>query len=263
MRRVRAKWLWLLPAVLFAIAWVDRAQTSAGPDWRRASREPVGLAPDPAEVTDAVVQVYAARTVRWRGYFGVHTWIAAKRRGADEYTVYEVNGWRLRRTGTSVAVSNRPPDARWFGNAPRLLAQAAGPGVEALIDRIEAAVDAYPYARTYRIWPGPNSNTFTAHVLRAVPELRVDLPATAIGKDYLGWDLFAKAPSGTGGQVSVLGILGVLAAVEEGLEINVLGLTFGVDPLDLALKVPLAGRLGWPSDVPELALLQADGDEQR
>lgn len=262
MRRTRAQWLWLLPALLFAIAWVDRAQTSSGSDWRRASRAPVGLAPDPAEVTEPVVQVYAARTVRWRGYFGVHTWIAAKRRGAAEYTVYEVNGWRLRRTGSSVAVSNRPPDARWFGNEPRLLAQAAGPGVEGLIDRIEAAVDAYPYADTYRIWPGPNSNTFTAHVLRAVPELRVDLPATAIGKDYLGWDLFARSPSGTGGQVSVLGVLGVLAAVEEGLEINVLGLTFGVDPLDLALKVPLAGRIGWPRDVPELALLQGDGHER-
>ena len=44
----------------------------------------------------------------------------------------------------------------------------------------------YPYADSYRVWPGPNSNTFTAFVLREVPELRVDLPPTAIGKDYLG-----------------------------------------------------------------------------
>jgi hypothetical protein len=38
-----------------------------------------------------------------------------------------------------------------------------------------------------------------------------------------------------------------LAGVEEGLEVNVLGATLGVDPADLALKVPMAGRIGWPS----------------
>ena len=44
----------------------------------------------------------------------------------------------------------------------------------------------YPYANTYSLWPGPNSNTFTAWIARAVPELETDLPATAIGKDYIG-----------------------------------------------------------------------------
>src|SRR4051812_18594131 len=47
-------------------------------DWRTASSEPVGLAPDPAEVKKAVVQVYGARTVGAKGLFGVHTWVAVK-----------------------------------------------------------------------------------------------------------------------------------------------------------------------------------------
>ena len=77
-----------------------------------------------------------------------------------------------------------------------------------------------------------------------MPELRVDLPPTAIGKDYLpGGALVAGTPSGTGYQVSLFGLVGVLAAVEEGLEINLLGLSFGIDPLDLALKLPMAGRI--------------------
>jgi hypothetical protein len=50
-------------------------------------------------------------------------------------------------------------------------------------------------------------------------------------------------------QVSLLGVLGVLAGVEEGLEVNVLGLTFGVDPGDLAIKLPLAGTLGFAGPV--------------
>jgi hypothetical protein len=243
MKRPTAKWLLLLPVAAAALAHVDRAQNLAPGDWRNASRAAVGLAPDPSATREPIVQVYAARTVRWRGYFGVHTWIAAKRAGAPDYTVYEVMGWRLRRGGTTVSAQVRQPDARWYGNAPTLIAERRGQDVEALIDRIETAVADYPYADTYRLWPGPNSNTFTAHVLRTVPELRADLPANAIGKDYIGPAFVAWSPSGTGVQFNFFGLLGAMAGIEEGLEINALGLTFGIDPKDLAVKLPMAGSL--------------------
>ena len=244
MRRPSANWLWLIPPLLFGMAYFDQVEGFVGgPEARRA---PVGLAPDPTTTAEPVVQVYAARAVRWRGYFGVHTWVSVKRRNADEFTTYEVNGWRLRRTGTAVSVDQRAPDARWFGNRPELLADRRGEGVEDLITRIEQAVESYPYADTYRVWPGPNSNTFVAHVLRSAPELRADLPPTAIGKDYLDPWFVAQSPSGTGAQLNVFGVVGALAGLEEGIEVNVLGATFGVDPLDLSLKLPLAGRLGWP-----------------
>src|SRR5690349_16950388 len=167
----------------------------AAADWRTASREPVGLAPDPATTPEAVVQVYAARTWGWRGYFGVHTWVAVKPAGAAAYTVYEVIGWRLRSSNTAVVIRNRVPDERWFGNPPHLLADKRGPGVDSLIERIEKAVGEYPYAGEYTMWPGPNSNTFTAWIARAVPELEVDLPPTAIGKDFNGGRLIGSAPS--------------------------------------------------------------------
>jgi hypothetical protein len=244
-RRPKAKWLLAIPLLLFGLAYIDRIESGTTPDWRTASRASVGLAPAAATTPEAVLQVYAARTVRWRGYFGVHTWIAAKRPNAAEYTVYEVNGWRLRRSGTSVSITKRAPDARWFGARPQLVAERRGAGVDELISRIEGAAAAYPYRDTYRVWPGPNSNTFTAFVLRSVPELKADLPPTAIGKDYLGTSLVARTPSGTGVQLSVLGVLGLLAGIEEGLEVNVLGLTFGLDPLQLSLKLPLAGRVGF------------------
>ncbi len=247
----------MLPVALVGLAHVDRLDSGGTGDWRSASREPVGLAPSPDVVTEAVVQVYGARAVRWRGYFGIHTWIATKPSGAPDYTIYEVMGWRLRRSGNAVAVSVREPDGRWFGAAPRLLAEQRGDGVDGMIERIAAAAEAYPYAGTYRVWPGPNSNTFVAHLLRAVPELRADLPAHAIGKDYLGWWPLARTPSGTGYQFNLFGVFGLLAGVEEGLEVNVLGLTFGVDPLDLALKLPLVGRLG----VPRTAAAMAVGEE--
>jgi hypothetical protein len=130
-----------------------------------------------------------------------------------------------------------------------LIAERRGDGVDELIQRIRQAADSYEYADTYRVWPGPNSNTFVAHVLRAAPELRADLPATAIGKDYLGASFVARSPSGTGVQLNLFGVLGALAGVEEGLELSVLGLTFGIDPLDLSLKLPLAGGVGWPRTI--------------
>jgi hypothetical protein len=237
--------LLLLPPLLLGLSYWERESQRAPGSWREASRAPVGLAPDPAVTVEPVVQVYAARAVRWRGYFGVHTWIAAKPADADRYTVYEVLSWGLRRRGTSVSIGHRAPDGRWFGNAPELLAEVRGDGVEALIERIETAVAAYPYAGRYRVWPGPNSNTFTAYLLREVPELRAELPATAIGKDYLDPPFAAAAPSGTGLQLNLFGAVGVLAAIEEGIELNLLGLTFGIDPASLALKLPLAGQVGF------------------
>jgi hypothetical protein len=208
------------------------------------SSAPVGLAPDPAATREAVVQVYGARCSGWLGYFGVHTWIAVKPSGAKAYTVYEVIEWRLRRSGSAVAIRKRAPDARWAGNAPVVLANKRGDGVDALIERIDKAAREYPYAGEYAAWPGPNSNTFTAYVGRSVPELGLDLPPTAIGKDYLGNGLLATAPSGSGFQLSLFGLLGVLASGVEGFEVNVLGLAFGIDPFSPALRLPLVGRLG-------------------
>lgn len=231
-------------AVAASLAVLVLAACASGQDWRTASQEPVGLAPDPVLTPEAIVQVYGARAVNWRGYFGIHTWIAVKPRNAARYTVYEVIGWRLRWADSAVVIHERHPDGRWFGNPPELLAERRGPGVDELIARIDKVTRAYPYATEYSVWPGPNSNTFTAWVARAVPELALDLPATAIGKDYLGNGIVGTPPSGSGLQVSLSGVLGIIVSDVEGFELNVLGLTFGVNPYPPAVKLPFVGRLG-------------------
>jgi len=214
-------------------------------EWWQARRDSSGQAPDALTVREPVVQVYGARAVSWRGVFGIHTWISLKRAGATTWTRYEVVGWGVSRGVPAVRTNRSGPDNYWFGSWPDLLADARGEGVESLIDRIETAVAAYPYPDSYRTWPGPNSNTFTAWVARQVPEVRLDLPPTAIGKDYLpGGAVMATTPAGRGLQLSLLGVAGVLAGWDEGLEVNVLGLTFGVDVKKPALKIPLVGRVG-------------------
>lgn len=209
-------------------------------DWRVASRASSGRAPDPLQEPAALVQVYGARAHNWRGAFAIHSWIATKRRDAMEYTVYQATAWGR----SAVTAEQGAPDLLWYGAQPALLLERRGAGAESLIDRIEAAVAAYPYTNEYRMWPGPNSNTFTAFVARQVPELGLDLPPTAIGKDYLpNGRVIDRMPSGTGWQISLYGLLGLGMAREEGVELNILGLAAGIDFKDRALRLPGIGCL--------------------
>lgn len=239
--------LCIVLAVLVGPLWIAASgAVSLSGDWRSANRDSAGLAPDAAATPEAVVQVYAARAFNWRGIFGVHTWIATKRAGARAYTVHQVLGWRLRQ-GLSVVESGIDvPDRRWYDAEPWVVTDLRGAAAAAVIDDIEAAVLRYPHAHQYRVWPGPNSNTFVAFVAREVPALGLALPGTAIGKDYLpDGEFFDSAPSGRGVQVSLGGLFGVLAAPAEGLELNVLGLVFGVELLPPAIKLPGIGRVGF------------------
>jgi len=141
--------------------------------WRQASRASSGQAPNPLQETAALVLVYGARAHGWRGAFAIHSWIATKRLDDAQYTIYQATAW----SHPVVLAQRGPPDLLWYGSQPELLLERRGPGVDALIERIEAAVAVYPYANEYRAWPGPNSNTFTAFVARQVPELGLDLPS--------------------------------------------------------------------------------------
>jgi hypothetical protein len=206
-----------------------------------------GLAPDPAVTPEAIVQIYSARAYNWRGYVAIHPWIIVKRSGAAAFTRYEVVGWG---GGPALKVNYALPDAYWYGAEPGIVADYRGQGVDGLIDRIQSAIASYPFRDQYRSWPGPNSNTFLAHVARNVPELRLDIPANAIGKDYRAWDApLAAAPGGNGFQLSLLGIAGFTLGIEEGIEVNLLGLNLGIDILRPALRLPGLGRVGFAEDV--------------
>jgi hypothetical protein len=232
----------LLAGPMLSLA-LGRASVSG--DWRSASHRSSGLAPDPATHPGAVVQVYASRAFGWRGAFSDHTWLAAKAQGADQYTRYEVIGWYGGAGRSVVSISSqRAPDAEWFGSAPRLIRDIRGTDAESIIARLPHAVADYPYQETYHAWPGPNSNTFIAHLGRDIPGLHVTLPSTAIGKDFVPLSQWVSTPpSGTGVQVSLLGVLGVIAGPDEGLEVNLLGLVTGIDFGHPALKLPGIGRV--------------------
>jgi hypothetical protein len=229
--------IYVLPTGLHAALW--SVATREG-DWRRADWSSLGLLEPTSRDSEAAVLVFSARAGRWRGMFANHSWIVIKPKGAAEYTRFDVMGW-----GTPLRVNIRPPDGRWFGNTPVVIAQITGAEAQRVIPLIEAAVDAYPYVTpgTYRAWPGPNSNTFVASILRAVPDIDAVLPPTAIGKDYpVDGRWIGRTPGGV--LVSLGGYAGFRIGWRDGIEINLLGAVAGIDLRRPALKVPGFGRIG-------------------
>ena len=239
----------ILTGVLFLFligpAWLAiSGQTKLWQNYKDANRSSIGIAPIPAKTSEAVVQIYAAKAFNWRGLFAVHTWIAIKPQDATHYTTYQVIGWNAYRNRPLVDVSTGAPDRRWFGSDPTIIKTLTGASAEDAIQKIKLAVKSYPYPETYRAWPGPNSNTFVAYVLSQVPELHAAMPANALGKDYVPFKhLFSKVPSQSGYQLSLYGALGVSVSTQEGLQINLLGLTSGVSWKPWGIIIPGIGLI--------------------
>ncbi len=213
--------------------------------WREMSRESAGLAPLASELKESIVLIYYARAYSWRGNLAVHPWISWKQKEDKEYTVAQVTSWNIRREGTAVRVEQDLPDRKWFDSMPTLMFEARGDKADRIIKQLKEKISNYPYQDIYRVWPGPNSNTFVAHMTREIEEIDVEMPPHAIGKDYLGTSLISNTASNTGGQVSLFGVAGVTVGLKEGVEVNALGLSFGVDVYPPAIKLPFVGRLGF------------------
>jgi hypothetical protein len=230
--------IFLLPvaarAALFAFS--DSPRSWAAADWSSTRSLPPAT-----EHEDARVIVFAGTAGAWKGVVAVHSWVVLKRENARAWTRYDVVGW-----GKPVRHNGWAPDGRWYGNNPVAIADLRGEDAERLIPRIEAAVRDYRYRNygDYRVWPGPNSNSFTAAILRAVPELGVTLPSNAIGRDFRDGFYAGLTDSRTGLELNLWGYAGVKIGWVEGIEFNLLGLVAGIDVRNPAVKLPGFGRIG-------------------
>lgn len=242
----RLKTLRLTILVVFVLPIAARAGLYAVEDhprsWREANWSSTRLLPPAASDPQARVLVFAARAGGWKSVFAVHTWVVVKPENAAGYTRYDVMGF-----GQPVRINMHDPDAYWYGDRPRLVADVRGAPAAAAIPKIEAAVKRYPYATwgSYRVWPGPNSNTFTATLLRAAPELEVAMPSEAVGRDFRVDGAFVGLTgSHTGVELGIYGLLGAKLGWVEGVEVNFMGLVAGLDVRHPAVKIPCFGRLG-------------------
>ena len=216
-------------------------------NWQTADRSSAGLLPAASAHPEAIIRIYGARTVRWRGIFAIHSWIVFKEQGAASYSRYDYTAW-----GEPIRSNGFAADARWFGAIPQTIVAVDGKEARRLIPKIRHVIETYKFRALgdYSPWPGPNSNTFVQAVLDAVPELKAVLPPTAIGKDYpYEGNWFGLTPSGTGVYASLGGYLGLTAGWVEGFEINFFGAVLGLDIRRPALKFPGLGRLGMTAGI--------------
>ena len=236
--------LFLLPLALHGVWWMTQDHPAT---WSRADWSSASLLEPASDTPQASVRVFSAPAGRWKGLFSHHAWIVVKEKGATRYTRFDVVGW-----GRPVRTNGWAPDARWYGNTPELVATVDGPEAEKLIPKIRAAVESYQHAQMgdYRVWPGPNSNTFVATVLAAIPEAGIVMPPNAIGRDFRAPFFAGLSPTRTGVQISALGLFGLTIAWQEGIELNVLGLVTGLDIRRLAIKLPGWGLLSLSSSSP-------------
>ena len=121
----------------------------------------------------------------WIGAIAEHYWLVVRDEASGACNRWEV--WQTADAGgrsfRHVHCDLKPPDAGVGGGPMRVVARWEGS--EALtIEKILLGLEKnYPYADRYRPWPGPNSNTFVAWVLRQAG-IALRLPWKAIGKDY-------------------------------------------------------------------------------
>ena len=227
----------LLPVAAAAAWWstVDRPGS-----WRSADWTSSGTLPPPA-TDDAAIYLMAARTGGLKGALSVHSWIVLKRPGEAEYVRYDKVGW-----GRPVRRNAYAADANWYSNSPDIVHAVRGDRAIDLIGDVEAAIEGYPYADpgSYRIWPGPNSNSFVAHVVDAVPQLGASMPPNATGRDFApGIINMRLSADWLDVHVTLAGLAGFAIGRRSGAEVHLLGAVVGVDILRPALKLPAIGRV--------------------
>ena len=215
------------------------ALSDAPRDWWSADRSSAGLLGPASHTPQAALRVLSARVVSWRGVFATHSWLVTKEAGAPRWTRYDYTAW-----GAPIRVDGFAPDGKWFGATPEIVFAADGEAAARAIPKIVAAIAAYPHRRVgdYRVFPGPNSNTFVAAALAAAPELGARLPATAIGRDYPHdgrWFIVTR----DGLSLRLGGVFGGSLG-RRGVELTLFGATAALDWRRPAVELPGLGRIG-------------------
>lgn len=143
----------------------------------------------PVEKSSACVVQLRYAALPWGiGLLADHYWFVISEEGTGACHRWEV--WQTADAG-GVSVGHvhcdlKEPDADVGGGPARIAAVWHGPeaaAIRAVLERPEE----YPHRHLYHYWPGPNSNTFAAWVLRRAG-VEFAFPWRAIGATF-SWDV--------------------------------------------------------------------------
>lgn len=168
-------------------------------DWRICDQSLV-----PLELSTTGIHYIYARAWHLKGYLGgKHSYITLwseehKNYITVEYTdreTLEVQGANILYGGTdkyhehSTFISIRPPNARWFGNDPKIYYCSGNPGAWhhklGYLDFMKACDD-YPFKNKEFDLLTNNCNTFTSYLIHAL-KLDMDAPFFSIGSRPRHW----------------------------------------------------------------------------
>ncbi|MEN0088438.1 MAG: DUF3750 domain-containing protein [Pseudomonadota bacterium] len=243
--------LFILPALAHVAVW----QLGDHPgSWRTADWSSAGILPTELPADSAEIMVLSARTGGLKGSLSVHSWLVLKVPGETRYRRYDVVGW-----GPALRRDNYAPDGKWYSNLPSIRHKVEGLNAAASLPTLLAAIESYEYGGRgdYTIWPGPNSNSFVAHALRAVPELGFTTSPLGVGRDFAPGPLFDFGAHGI--RASLWGYAGFALSERVGLELNFLGLVTGLNPLSGKLVLPGFGEIRLWRAAPHLQHDEHDG----
>lgn len=206
----------------------------------------VGARPLKIEDDEPVVAVFSEALPHSMSGIARHSWIASRDRGERTFTRWEVAGraHQIRNADPfepqcSCGGRDTPEDAD-----VRMHAIVKGDDASAVIPCLERETKRYNEEHDYGFWPGPNCNTYVATMARRCG-IAVELPATAVGRDYRGLVSAGVTSGGTGVQAE-LGVVGAKVGLTEGAEVHLFGGAIGVDWWPPALIVPFgSGRIGF------------------
>ena len=230
--------LFLFPLAVHAAIYASKDRPAS---FRDADWSSVGMLPPASADHEARMLVFTGRTGRWKGIFAVHSWVVLKPENAATWTRYDVVGW-----GQPVRTNGWAPDARWFGDTPRILLDVHGPQAADPHPEGQGGDRRLRLQRVRRLSGLARAEQQYVHRggLRAVPELKATLPSNAVGKDFRALPYAGLTDSGTGIELSLWGLLGMKLGWVEGVELNFMGLVTGLDLRHPALKLPGFGRIG-------------------
>lgn len=179
----------------------------------------------------------------WIARLAHHTWFDIKRGDEEQWMRIEVadvhDGVGVFDLDGQLARS----DER-FDRDVHLIRHWTGAEAERLFRALEGFAANYEDDGNYRPFPGPNSNAFAARAMLAIDGLSGILHHNSFGKDYTPYVRVGGTTSGTGVALETIPF-GIALGIEEGVELHLIQMTFGISAFPPALKIPFAPTIGF------------------
>jgi hypothetical protein len=116
------------------------------------------------------------------GLFASHYWfVVFEGDRAERWEIWQTKNAGGRAVG-HLHCDLKTPDAGVGGGPMRIEAEWTGEEAKKIRDVLNKG-EAYPFCGRYRSWPGPNSNTYAAWILRQAG-IDYRLPRRAVGGNY-------------------------------------------------------------------------------